>query len=222
MVGQERQGTSEQTGVGKTKDDGAAPCSVNHPGHHAGAHATRVNLNGAHATCDHQGARHATRDPRTGGAQGVDGRSPLHSLITLIFQCPSTTFNNAHFLTEHRRSSRMVPKTSSMGGPKALHGLPKRANFGVGSNTSCSQGMPHSSDACPANSKIRHSVRSWELLCAPLGGSKQQMGYWAIGSLGERTVRLETFPTQLGRLSRLLTEYTGTSITSTESSLRAQ
>ena len=53
------------------------PCSVNHPGHHAGARATRVNHNRAHAA-------HATatikervmrmRDPRSGGAHGLDGR----------------------------------------------------------------------------------------------------------------------------------------------------
>ena len=45
------------------------PCSVNHLGHHAGAHATRVNHNGAHATReahatrDHQGTRHAHARP---------------------------------------------------------------------------------------------------------------------------------------------------------------
>ena len=41
------------------------PCSINHHRNHADAHATRVNHNGAHATCeahatpDQQGARHA-------------------------------------------------------------------------------------------------------------------------------------------------------------------
>ena len=51
------------------------PCSVNHPGHHAGAHATRVNQNEAHATRDHQGTRHAHARPTVwwsaGGGRAV-------------------------------------------------------------------------------------------------------------------------------------------------------
>ena len=39
------------------------PCSINYPGHHAGAHATRVNHNGVHATRE----THATRDRQGAG-----------------------------------------------------------------------------------------------------------------------------------------------------------
>ena len=57
------------------------PCSVNYPGYHAGTHTTRINHNRAHANRE----AHATRNikehamhtgvpPRSGGAQGVDGR----------------------------------------------------------------------------------------------------------------------------------------------------
>ena len=63
MVGQEREGTSDKTRVGRTKDNSAATVQCKSPVTHAGAHATRVNHNGAHATRDHQGARHAHARP---------------------------------------------------------------------------------------------------------------------------------------------------------------
>ena len=50
-------------GCSEPRTTARPPCSVNHPGHHAGAHATRVNHNGAHATHDRQGARHAHARP---------------------------------------------------------------------------------------------------------------------------------------------------------------
>ena len=64
VVGHEREGTSNKPGWAEPRMTARPPCSVNHPGHHAGAHATRVNHNGAHATRNHQGARHAHARPR--------------------------------------------------------------------------------------------------------------------------------------------------------------
>ena len=69
VVGQEREGTPDKTGPGKTKDDGPATVQRKSGGTPCSAHATRVNHNGAHATCevhairDRQGARHAHTRP---------------------------------------------------------------------------------------------------------------------------------------------------------------
>ena len=71
MVGQARDRTSDKTGWAEPRTTAWSQCSVNHPGHHTGAHATRMNHDGAHATRE----AHATRNQQgtRGGAYAVDG-----------------------------------------------------------------------------------------------------------------------------------------------------
>ena len=49
---EDREGTLDKIGVGRTKDNGAATVRRNHPGHRTGAHTTRVNHKGAHAPAE--------------------------------------------------------------------------------------------------------------------------------------------------------------------------
>ena len=70
-MGQEREGTSDKTGVGKTKDDGAAtvprksPVSTRMERMPPTKRTPPVTIN-ERAMC--------TRNPQSGGAEGVDGR----------------------------------------------------------------------------------------------------------------------------------------------------
>ena len=72
-----RQGKEPPTkpGWAEPRTTARSQCSINHLGHHAGAHATRVNHDGAHATRDQQGTRPAHARPTEwesvcGGRQG--------------------------------------------------------------------------------------------------------------------------------------------------------
>ena len=68
MVGQAREGTPDKTGA-ELRMMVRSQCSINHPGHHAGAHTTRVNHE-AHAIRNQQGMRPAhTRPPEWGGVR---------------------------------------------------------------------------------------------------------------------------------------------------------
>ena len=55
---QEREGSPTKPGWAEPRTTARPPCSVNHLGHHAGAHTTRTNHDGAHTTHE----AHPTRD----------------------------------------------------------------------------------------------------------------------------------------------------------------
>ena len=74
MVGQEREGTFDKTGVGKTKDHGAATMQRKSPGTPSRRTPPASTITERTPPATSKGRAMHTRDPWSGGAQGVDGR----------------------------------------------------------------------------------------------------------------------------------------------------
>ena len=121
------------------------PCSVNRPGHHAGARATRVNQNGAHATRKahatrgHQGARHAHARPTewwsAGGGRPV--QQAEHNPRFANYWAPLTHKRRtmAHSAQPRHTKYWANAETTPAGAPAAAADRTQRPNATCGGKT---------------------------------------------------------------------------------------
>ena len=107
---------------------GGAPCSVNHPGHHAGAHATHIN---------HYGARHprSARYPRS--SRSAPCPRATHRVVERMGWTAGTTRGVGHLGLTHTETQRGTSRTT--GGRRCMGSKNRQTTSATTSTTAVRQ-----------------------------------------------------------------------------------